>query len=61
MYICVCHGVTDRAIVEAASDGVRDLAELTLRTGCGASCGCCRDAAEETLAQAIHQQQPVAA
>lgn len=61
MYICICHGVTERAIAEAAADGVNDLPSLTARTGCGSSCGCCRESAEEALVLALHQLQPVAA
>ncbi|OPZ13871.1 MAG: BFD-like (2Fe-2S) binding domain protein [Alphaproteobacteria bacterium ADurb.BinA280] len=61
MYICICHGVTESAIAEAAAAGVSDLNALTARTGCGSSCGCCRESAEETLALAIYQLQPAAA
>ncbi len=52
MYVCVCHGVTDRDIRRAADDGCRDFHELTMRTGCGSSCGSCKDTAVEQLAQA---------
>ena len=31
MYVCICNGVTDTAIREAAADGVTSLAELTMR------------------------------
>ena len=45
MYVCICNGVTDRQIQEAAAAGVRTVAELTMRTGCGATCGSCLDMA----------------
>ena len=52
MYVCLCTGVTDRDIQRAAEAGCRDLAELTMRTGCGSNCGSCRDLAAELLTQA---------
>lgn len=52
MYVCICTGVTDRDIRQAADAGCRDLTELTMRTGCGSNCGSCRDLAGELLANA---------
>lgn len=49
VYVCICNGVTDRQIHEAAAAGVRTVAELTMRTGCGASCGSCLDLAGSLL------------
>jgi bacterioferritin-associated ferredoxin len=49
MYVCICNAVTDRAIREAAESGVRTLAELTQRTGCGDCCGSCADLASSIL------------
>ena len=49
MYVCICNGVTDRQIREAAGSGVRSMAELTMRTGCGASCGSCVETATAIL------------
>ena len=49
MYVCVCFGITDKAIQRAATDGVRDIAELTMRTGLGSNCGSCRDMATAIL------------
>jgi bacterioferritin-associated ferredoxin len=49
MYVCICNGVTDHQIREAAASGVRSVAELTMRTGCGASCGTCLETASGIL------------
>lgn len=49
MYVCICNGVTDRQIREAAASGVRSVAELTMRTGCGATCGTCLETAAGIL------------
>jgi len=52
MYVCICHGITDRAIRQAADDGVREVSELTMRTGAGSNCGSCLPLAAEILAAA---------
>jgi len=49
MYVCICNAVTEKMIHEAAADGVRNLAELTRRTGCADNCGGCAEYAEEVL------------
>jgi bacterioferritin-associated ferredoxin len=41
VYVCVCNGVTERDIRQAAAGGCRSMTELTMRTGCGATCGSC--------------------
>lgn len=55
MYVCICNGVTDRDIRQAAEAGCKTMAELTMRTGAGATCGSCVEAAtallEETRAK----------
>ena len=52
MYVCICNGITDRDIRQAADAGCRSLAELTMRTGCGACCGTCLDTAAQVLEEA---------
>jgi len=49
VYVCVCNGVTDHQIREAAAAGCGSMAELTMRTGCGASCGSCVETAAALL------------
>lgn len=52
MYVCICTGVTDHQIAEAAAEGVSTVAELSLRTGCGSNCGSCLDMAADLLFKA---------
>lgn len=54
MYVCVCNGVTDKAIRAAAAEGVSSMTELTMRTGCAGTCGACADFA----AQILHEAMP---
>ena len=58
MYVCICHGVTDRAIREAAESGVRDVASLAVETGLGTGCGTCTGLAQQLL-DAEHQRLPL--
>lgn len=38
---CICHNVTFAELKKLADGGVRDLDELSNRTGCGTGCGMC--------------------
>lgn len=58
MYVCICNGVTDHQIREAADGGCRTVAELTMRTGCGTNCGSCLELAAELLDQ-HHRRLPL--
>ena len=49
LYVCLCHGVTDSEIREAAEAGCTGMPELMMRTGCGSCCGCCVDTAAGML------------
>ena len=49
MYVCICNGVTDREIRQAAEPGCRTMTELTTRTGAGANCGSCIEMATQLL------------
>ena len=49
MYVCLCNGVTEREIRQVAEAGCRTMSELTMRTGCGASCGSCIEIATQLL------------
>ncbi|PZQ29566.1 MAG: bacterioferritin [Stenotrophomonas acidaminiphila] len=52
MYVCICNGITDHQIREAAAAGCSTVAELTMRTGAGANCGSCLDMAMDILQSA---------
>lgn len=52
MYVCLCNGVTDRDIRQAAEAGCRTISELTMRTGAGANCGSCVEMAARLLDEA---------
>ena len=51
MFVCICHGITDTQIREAAENGCKTVSELTMRTGAGSTCGTCADMAADILAK----------
>jgi bacterioferritin-associated ferredoxin len=60
MYVCVCAAVTDRQVRAAAAAGVDSLDQLTMRLGVGAGCGCCREMAQQMLAETCGTTCPCA-
>ncbi|MCH1459209.1 MAG: (2Fe-2S)-binding protein [Luminiphilus sp.] len=53
MYVCICKGVTDRAIREQVAAGARSLAEVSRATGCSTQCGKCSCFAESLVDEAM--------
>ena len=49
MYVCICNGVTEQQVRDAAAGGCASVSELTMRTGAGANCGSCLGLASEIL------------
>ena len=49
MYVCICNGVTEQQVRDAADAGCASVAELTMRSGAGANCGSCVGLAAELL------------
>jgi bacterioferritin-associated ferredoxin len=56
MYVCLCNGITERAVRAAADAGARDLADLRAMTGCASTCGSCADVALQVLHEARRAQ-----
>jgi bacterioferritin-associated ferredoxin len=52
--------VTEHEIRQAVDAGCRGLTELTMRTGCGATCGSCLPLANALLAEAREDANPEA-
>lgn len=65
MYICLCNGITDKAIVEAVENGVTTFEALQAQLGVATGCGSCADIARsllpgETSLQSSHNSIPQA-
>lgn len=52
MYVCLCHGVTDREIQQHLDDGADSVAAITRCTNAGSRCGSCRAAIAHMVARA---------
>ena len=57
MYVCVCNAVTESAIRDAVDEGVHNLQQLSLETGCGSACGSCHEMATDVLQQALAKKR----
>ena len=61
MYVCVCHGVTDRQICRAVDQGARSLGEVQMQLPVGACCGRCVDAAQSVIHDHLHTEHTACA
>lgn len=49
MYVCICHGITDRQIRRAVEQGAGSLGEVQMKLPVGGCCGRCEDAARAII------------
>lgn len=49
MYVCLCSGVTDKQILEAAANGHTSIEALNEKLGVGANCGSCLSLARDLI------------
>lgn len=56
MYVCICHGITDKDIQKAARSGINSINQLAAETGATTGCGSCLDMAQDILRQQSNQQ-----
>ncbi|MEE1673090.1 bacterioferritin-associated ferredoxin [Agarivorans aestuarii] len=41
MFVCLCHGITDKQIKEAVQQGCENLADVRKKNGVASECGKC--------------------
>lgn len=61
MYICLCHGVTDRDIRNALEEGARGMRDLRRELKVGSQCGRCTCAARQEIRRFYQISEPGAA
>lgn len=61
MYICLCHGVTDRQIRGAVAQGAASLTEVQMLLPVGGCCGRCEQSARELIDEQLGQGRPAEA
>ncbi|TMP85907.1 bacterioferritin [Pseudoalteromonas ruthenica] len=53
MYICLCHGVSDKKIEQAIDDGARSMRDLSKELKVGSQCGKCCNCTKKILNQKL--------
>lgn len=49
MYVCICHGITDRQIRDTLDGGAASLGEVQMQVPVGGCCGRCLPTAQEVI------------
>jgi len=49
MYVCVCHGISEKRLSKAIEEGARSFEQLQSRTGVATCCGACEPCARQVL------------
>ena len=56
MFICLCYGITDTQIRQAAENGVTDVRALKEQLGAGGQCGKCVRMSRDIIRE-VHESQ----
>ena len=54
MYVCVCHGISEKRLSQAIQEGARSFEQLQSCTGVATCCGACEPCAREILGTGTH-------
>ncbi|MFG6176955.1 (2Fe-2S)-binding protein [Halomonas sp. THAF12] len=60
MYVCLCKGVSDKAIRRSVQEGARSWREVQRETGCGTQCGKCACMGKGITREAIQEELSMA-
>lgn len=52
MFVCLCRGVSDRAVQDVIDQGARTVAEVGAGCGAGTDCGSCHETIARMIAEA---------
>ena len=53
MYVCVCHGISEKRLDQAIREGARSFEQLQSCTGVATCCGACEPCARQILAEQV--------
>lgn len=53
MYVCICHGITDRQIRRAVEQGACSLTEVQMQLPVAGCCGRCEPAARDLIREQV--------
>lgn len=57
MFVCICHGINEKAIQQAVSEGAKNVREVRKVLNLGSQCGQCVRHAHEVIEQAKETAQ----
>ena len=57
MFVCICHGINEKAIQKAVSEGAKNVREVRKTLHLGSQCGQCVRQAHEVIEQAKNSAQ----
>ena len=57
MYVCVCHGISDRRLREAVASGARSFEDVQACTGVATNCGACEHTARSVIEEHVDNTQ----
>jgi len=57
MFVCVCHGISDKRLTQAIQEGVRSFEQLQACTGVATCCGACEPCARQILDERLDSAQ----
>jgi bacterioferritin-associated ferredoxin len=49
MYVCLCHGISEKRLTQAIKDGACSFEQLQSHTGVATCCGACEPCARQML------------
>ncbi len=52
MFVCICHGINEKAIQQAVSDGAKNVRDVRRTLNIGSQCGQCVRQAHQVIEQA---------
>ena len=56
MYVCICHGISEKRLTQAVQEGARSFEQLQATTGVATCCGCCETCARQVLHETLDSQ-----
>ncbi|HXK40000.1 MAG TPA: (2Fe-2S)-binding protein [Candidatus Paceibacterota bacterium] len=57
MYVCLCHGISDRQIRDVVRRGAESLDEVQAHLPVASCCGCCEDVAREMIESIVESPE----
>ena len=58
MYVCICHGISEKRLHQAVQEGARSFEELQSCTGVATCCGACEPCARQVLDERLDSASP---